>query len=75
MLFDLFGWLMIAISLAGTVLNIHGRQSCWWVWSAGNLGWIVVGLGTGVTSLVGLNLVYLGLNAWGLRAWSRRAIS
>lgn len=75
MILEVIGWAMVAVSLIGTVLNIHGRSSCWWVWSIGNIGWIGVGLASGVSSIAGLNLVYLALNAWGIRQWAKRPIS
>lgn len=72
MAFEVFSWSMVAISLLGTVLNVRGNACCWYVWAIGNMGWIIVGLGSQVYSLAALQAVYLAMNFWGVKAWKEK---
>ena len=36
-----FTWLFTFISLAGTVLNVRKNILCFYLWSIGNIAWLV----------------------------------
>ena len=69
--FEIFSWSMVAVSLIGTVLNVRGNSGCWYVWAIGNIGWMTVGIGSGVYSLAFLQAVYLVMNYFGVKSWTK----
>lgn len=71
MAFEVFSWSMVAVSLIGTVLNVRGNAGCWYVWAVGNIGWMTVGMGSGVYSLAALQGVYLVMNYFGVKSWAK----
>lgn len=68
---EAFSWSMVALSLAGTVLNIRRRRACFYLWCIGNAGWTAVDLYHGIYSQAALQAVYFGLSVWGIVAWKR----
>ena len=39
---ELFGWLVTALCLAGTILNVKQSIWCFRLWMLGNLAWLAV---------------------------------
>lgn len=62
-------WILTAIALVGTVLNVRRRRACFLLWTVTNLGWLVFDLSSRVYSRAILDAVQLVLAVWGWVAW------
>ncbi|WP_372966731.1 nicotinamide mononucleotide transporter [Marinobacter sp.] len=62
-------WLLVAVALIGTVLNVRKNRRGFVFWAISNLGLAVVNLGLGQWAQSVLFAVYLGLAVWGWLAW------
>ncbi|MGQ0614995.1 MAG: nicotinamide mononucleotide transporter [Planctomycetaceae bacterium] len=65
-------WLVAALSLAGTVLNIRRVRACFLIWAATNTAWAVYDFAHGLPAQGCLMVVYAGLAVWGWIAWATR---
>ena len=66
---DLAGWLVTAVCLAGTVLNVKKVRWCFLLWAAGNVAWFAVDVHNHLYSRALLDLVQLALAVWGAVEW------
>lgn len=64
-------WLITAVCLTGTVLNVKKNVLCFYLWAVGNIAWLVYDLLTGLYSRAMLDLIQLGFALWGIWEWSR----
>ena len=64
-------WLITAVCLTGTVLNVKKNVLCFYLWAVGNAAWLVYDLLTGLYSRAMLDLIQLGFALWGIWEWSR----
>ena len=64
-------WLITAVCLTGTVLNVKKNVLCFYLWAVGNIAWLVYDLLTGLYSRAMLDLLQLGFALWGILEWSR----
>ncbi len=64
-------WLITAVCLTGTVLNVKKNVLCFYLWAVGNVAWLVYDLLTGLYSRAMLDLIQLGFALWGIWEWSR----
>lgn len=64
-------WLITAVCLIGTVLNVKKNVLCFYLWAVGNIAWLVYDLLTGLYSRAMLDLIQLGFALWGIWEWSR----
>ncbi len=62
-------WVLTAVSLTGTVLNVKKIKYCFYIWTASNASWFIYDLYIGLYSRAVLDAVYLGLAIWGIYAW------
>jgi nicotinamide riboside transporter PnuC len=62
-------WIVTAISLTATVLNIHRMRACFVLWIGTNATWAIVDARAGIHAQAFLHLVYLGLAVYGLYRW------
>ena len=67
-----FTWIVTALCLAGTVLNVKKNAFCFWLWSAGNIAWLIFDLCSGLYSRAVLDTVQLAFAVWGIFAWRRK---
>jgi len=65
-----FTWLVTAISLTGTVLNVKQNIACFYLWAVGNTAWLVYDLGLRLYSRAVLDAVQLAFAVWGIVAWN-----
>jgi len=70
--FQTFLWLLTALSLVGTALNVRKRISCFYVWTFVNLAWVLVDFRQGLWARSVLDGVHLEFAVWGLCDWTRR---
>ena len=68
---DLIGWIVTAVCLGGTVLNVKKVRWCFHLWALGNIAWLAIDLGNGIYSRAFLDLVQLALAIWGAVEWRR----
>jgi len=64
-------WFTTALCLAGTVLNVKKKKACFYLWTAGNILWLIFDISTHLYSRAVLDIVQMALGAWGLYEWSR----
>lgn len=62
-------WLLTGFSIAGLLLNIKQRRSCFIIWGVTNAAWVWVDLNAGLTAQACLFAVYFVLAIWGFVAW------
>ena len=68
---DLIGWIVTAVCLGGTVLNVKKVRWCFHLWALGNIAWLAIDIGNGLYSRAFLDLVQLALAVWGAVEWRR----
>lgn len=64
-----FTWIVTAICLLGTILNIKKSYWCFVLWIIGNVCWMAFDLWFGLFSRFSLDVVQLGFAIWGLIEW------
>lgn len=64
-------WLIAALSLSGTVLNIKKRSECFYLWAVSNVAWVFIDLSKGLHAQAVLFAIYFGLAVYGAWSWSR----
>jgi nicotinamide riboside transporter PnuC len=62
-------WLLTAGSIAGVILNIKRKRSCFIIWGITNAAWVWVDLDAGLYAQAVLFAVYFALAVWGYFAW------
>ena len=67
-----FTWIVTALCLAGTVLNVKKNVLCFWLWSVGNVAWLIFDLCSGLYSRAVLDSVQLAFAVWGIFAWRKK---
>jgi nicotinamide riboside transporter PnuC len=68
---DIIGWLVTAVCLAGTVLNVKKVRWCFHLWAVGNIAWLAIDIHNRLYSRALLDLVQLALAIWGAVEWRR----
>jgi len=71
-LFQLSLWLLTALSLVGTALNVKKRISCFYIWTVVNVAWVFVDCNQGLYARSVLDGVHLAFAVWGIRDWTKR---
>lgn len=68
----LFTWAITTVCLAGTILNVKKNIICFYLWTFGNLAWLVFDLRSGLYSRAVLDVVQLGFSVWGIFEWRKK---
>ena len=68
---DLAMWLLAALSLAGTILNVYKRREGFLLWIVANIGWVVVNFSKDIPAQAFLFIVYVATSAWGFVSWGK----
>lgn len=68
----LFTWAITTICLAGTILNVKKNILCFYLWTFGNLAWLVFDLQSRLYSRAVLDVVQLGFSVWGIFEWRKK---
>jgi hypothetical protein len=66
-------WLVTALSLAATVMNIHHLRACFVLWLGTSATWAMVDARAVIYAHSFLHFVYLGLAIYGLHRWKHEA--
>jgi nicotinamide riboside transporter PnuC len=65
----IFLWVIMGLSLAGTILNVKKKRICFILWGISNAVWVVVDFQKGIPQQAILQVVYLLISIWGLIEW------
>jgi len=65
-------WIMTAVCLAGTVLNVKKKRLCFALWAIGNIAWLVYDAASGLYSRALLDAVQLIFAIWGYFEWKKK---
>ena len=65
-------WVIAAVCLVGTVLNIKKKRLCFVLWTIGNIAWLIFDIASGLYSRALLDAVQLGFAVWGLFEWKTK---
>ena len=71
-LFQLGLWLLTALSLAGTALNVKKRIACFYLWTVVNIAWVFVDFQQELYARSVLDGVHLAFAVWGIWDWTKR---
>jgi nicotinamide riboside transporter PnuC len=62
-------WLVTAVAITGTVINVLKNPVCFILWCITNLYYVIHNLRAKNYQMALLFGVYLGLSVWGLISW------
>ena len=65
-------WILTAVCLAGTVLNVKKKRLCFVLWAFGNIAWLIYDIASELYSRALLDAVQLGFAVWGLYEWKTK---
>ena len=69
----LFSILGCTLSLGGNILLIFKKRIAFWIWSLGNLAWVISALvGELNVPLIAMNVAYIIINIIGWIKWSKQ---
>lgn len=68
---DVIGWALTINSILGALLNARKRIEGFYLWAAGNLGWMIWALYNGIYSQAVLWLVYFIITVYGIYQWRK----
>ena len=71
-LFQLGLWVLTALSLAGTALNVKKRIACFYLWTVVNIAWVFVDFRQELYARSVLDGVHLAFALWGIWDWTKR---
>ena len=71
-LFQLGLWLLTALSLVGTALNVKKRIECFYLWTVVNIAWVFVDFQQKLYARSVLDGVHLAFAVWGIWDWTKR---
>ena len=71
-LFQLGLWLLTALSLVGTALNVKKRIACFYLWTVVNIAWVFVDFRQELYARSVLDGVHLAFAVWGIWDWTKR---
>lgn len=64
-------WILAALSLLATILNIRRDHRCFGIWIVTNASWAAIDFHKGIYAQAALMAVYFGLAVWGWNVWRR----
>jgi nicotinamide riboside transporter PnuC len=65
-------WVVVAVSIVGTVLNARRNIWCFPLWIIANLFWIIYGYNKSAPAMTAMFAVYLGLAIYGWVFWNEK---
>ena len=68
-MFELFTWIITAISIIGVILNAQKKIGGFYFWMVANFAWVVIDLYTGIFAQAGLFAFYFVMCFYGVHAW------
>jgi len=65
-------WSLTGLSILGAVLNVRKKRICFAIYTAANLGWVIVDIYYHIYAQAALFIVFTGLSIWGWLEWGRK---
>lgn len=62
-------WILAILSLLGNVLNVKKSVVCFYIWSIGEICWLMLDIHNGVFGRAFLDLTQLLFALWGIYEW------
>ncbi len=69
MALQVISWALAASAVTGAILNARKDIKGFYVWIAGNIGWVTYNIYIGEYALAALFVVYTGVSIYGIRQW------
>jgi len=66
-----YTWIITAVALAGTIINVYKSSWCFIFWCFSNTAWCLWNLHIGQTPLAVQFFIYLLISIYGLVKWRR----
>lgn len=73
-LLEVSGWVLVALSIIGVVLNIYEKKVCFIIWTITNFCWMLIDFYEGIYSQGVLFFVYFVLAIWGYYKWTNKKL-
>lgn len=70
---EIFSYVLAAISLTGTILNIKKVKYCFYIWAFTNAAWIVYDVLMLTWGRIPLDALHFVTAVWGIFSWSKKA--
>ena len=70
-MFELFTWIITAISIIGVILNAQKKIGGFYFWMVTNLAWVAIDLYTGIFAQAALFTFYFVMCFYGVYAWKK----
>jgi len=70
---EIIMWIVTALSLIGTVANVHKKRWCFGVWIFTNAAWTLYDIHKIAYPQAFLQFTYLCISIYGLVKWGRKA--
>lgn len=68
-------WLLTALSIIGTILNVKQDRRGFYLWGLANIGWVVVDANAHLYAQSALFACYFALSVWGLISWEPKPVA
>jgi len=65
-------WIVTAISIIGTVLNVYKKRACYYFWLVSNSIWLIVDIHKGIYEQALIFGVYTILAILGIVVWKKK---
>ena len=69
MALGIISWALAASAVTGAILNARRDVRGFYVWIAGNIGWVTYNIYISEYALAALFVVYTGVSIYGIRQW------
>ena len=62
-------WILTALSLAGSFLNVKKKVACFYLWAIGEVFWFILDVNNHVYGRAFLDFTQLAFALWGIKEW------
>lgn len=62
-------WILAVLSLSGNIFNVKKSVVCFYIWSIGEICWLMLDIHNGVFGRAFLDLTQLIFALWGIYEW------
>ena len=68
----IFSYVLAAVSITGTILNVKKIKYCFYIWAFTNTAWIVYDVYMHTWGRVPVDVINLIIAVWGIFSWSKK---
>lgn len=69
---EIITWALTVLAIVGVVLNAQQKVAGFYFWIPSNIGWLVVGVITGVYAQAALFTFYTFMCFYGIKQWNNK---